>query len=473
MAGVFYDRRRVLLITAAVIIWTPLSAAFLGCTLEPNPIQHHHRRGRNGVTAIRSSSRAVDGEVVDQLRKKSIRELKSELSQIGIPCDDVFEKEELVRRLSTARLSNVEKVPVSTSSTAANNNIEPDKRRTSASNVVATPLRLISLRGNEEVSVSTSEPGELKFRPTDQPFATIELEVSGSNSNNGKYSLNLMVDTACSGVVLKSSSVRKHQMPLMQTPVTSTGASGEAQNVGLAEIPNFVVGGKSFGRLPAAVQDLQVIPDSIDGIIGLSFLSQFDTIEFDYRSEELRLYKENEALPELENLCVVASGDLKMLGSLGIYVTDVYVGQRGPVSMIVDTGGSNTFLSWKGVSDLGLSRDSKGVYRITDQVTGAMGNTGQAFALTHRMYVSSQLQLVGRSSQSPSKPNSLLPGLDLSGINRLGIDIGDIPLLQSLASQNVGGILGLDVFTRCAAVCLKLKGQRKTLTLFSEPKANL
>ena len=418
-----------------------MATAFVGWTTSQNRVQLNRR------TTVAIQNSAVEEGIVAELRSKSVRELKKELQEKSIPCNDVFEKEELVQRLSSALLSKEDE--------KTNNSQVTEKPGATKANdaCITTPLKLISLRGNEEVTVASTEPGTLKFQPTDQPFATMDLNVSG------KYSLCLMVDTACSGIVLKSSSVKKHNIPVLPNPVTSTGASGQAEQVGLAEIPSFSVGGTSFGRLPAAVQDLEVIPQSVDGIIGLSFLGQFETVQFDYRTEQLQLYKEKAAAVE-DNLQPVASGSLNMLGSMGVYTVNVYVGERGPVSMIVDTGGSNTFLSWKGLRDLGLTAQSKGVYRIPD-AAGAMGNTGQAFALTHRIFVSSQLHL-------GQPPGSDLAGLSLAGNARLGIDIGDIPLLQNLASQNVGGILGLDVFTRCAAIRLSLQGRDRKLTLYAD-----
>ena len=457
----------------------------------------NNNNNNNGSIQTRSSAHNVDNVDVAEWRNKSVKDLKKELQKRQIPCNHVFEKEELVRLVSIATMASTTTTTTHVEKDAETANVvvvDHQKVNDSAKSnqkitpgMIVTPLKLISLRGSEEVIVSsssssTSDPGQLKFQPTDQPFATMELQVQGGLNNDDEFTLNLMVDTACSGVVLKSSSVQEYQIPLIQqTPATSTGVSGVAERVELAEISNFAVGDERFdgNGLPAAVQNLDVIPKSIDGIIGLSFLSQFDMVEFDYTAERLKLYKDippnnnnknvvedvhHEDNEHDDQRVVVASGSLKMLDSLGVYVVDVWIGGRGPVSMIVDTGGSNTFLSWKGVSDLGLDRASKGVYKITESA-GAVGNTGQAFALTHRIYVSSQLKLgSGSSSQTTT---TTLPGLALGGTARLGIDIGDIPLLQSLASQNVGGILGLDVFTRCSAIRLKLKGNERTLTLLS------
>ena len=412
-------------------------------------------------SSIFSSSTSHDQVSLEDLRSKPVKELKKALQDRRIPSNDLLEKEELVQRLYQALQNNPP--PLETDPT----------KDSSTSVVIVAPIKLTALRDNVRVE-NLGDNGV--FEPTDQPFATIELILqnpSSSSSNNQR--LNLMVDTACSGVVLHSRAVQRLNLPQMSTPVTSMGASGSAEATGLTEIPPFTIvddddddDTKVFSKLPAAIQNVDTLPSFIDGILGLSFLGQFHALEFDYTTNQLVLFETAQAaqksLDENEESSqqIVARGPLHMLGSLGVYAVDVTLGGRGPVKMIVDTGGSNTFLSWKGVSDLGLSRSSPALARIPNPM-GAMGTTAQVFALTHRIHVSSQLQL-GRTTSNNSNDRST-EGLSLAGDKRLPIDIGDIPILQMMASQGVGGILGLDVFSRCKAIRLTLKGTQRELLL--------
>ena len=146
------------------------------------------------------------------------------------------------------------------------------------------------------------------------------------------------------------------------------------------------------------------------------------------------------------------------MGSMGIFMVPVFLGGRGPVQMLVDTGASCTLLNWKGVDDLGLDRTSKQLQPIA--AMGAMGSDNMAIQLTHRLNVSSQLSLGSQST-------STLPGVSLAGGNRLAIDIGRIPVIDSLQSQGVGGILGIDALMRCGMVRIQCQSPRLAIKLYN------
>ena len=68
---------------------------------------------------------------------------------------------------------------------------------------------------------------------------------------------------------------------------------------------------------------------------------------------------------------------------------------------------------------------------------GAMGSDNVAMQLTHRIYVSSNLNMVPKQRFAGSK----LPGLSLQDAKRLSTDVGEIAVLDTLQGQNVDGIL--------------------------------
>jgi hypothetical protein len=199
---------------------------------------------------------------------------------------------------------------------------------------------------------------------------------------------------------------------------------GTAGTTGLSQLDTFALGGATFGPLPAAVQDIGALPNKLDGIIGLSFLSQFTQVEMDFIHGKVTFCKS--APPKVASETVLAQADMNLVKSLGIYTVDVLLGGRGPVKMLVDTGAASSFMNWKGIEDLHIARDSKAISPIPGSM-GAMGSDNMAIQLTHRLHVSSNLNL-GRSSDTP--------GLSLDKA-RLPLDIGQIPILDSLASDGV------------------------------------
>lgn len=392
----------------------------------------------------------TDEDELSKFRSMSVRELKAELSQLNRPTRDVFEKEQLVQRLFEARTSG--KTAGDRLSTAS------PSESASTSSAIQIPLFLTYMDDNVKVAAQNLVDGGIIAEAGDQPFATIQITVEGKH---GDFQLNLLLDTACTGFVLRPEIVSKYNLPSFSTPVTMTGAGGQAGSTGLTQLDKFSVGGQSFGPLPAAVQDIGALPRALDGIIGISFLNRFECVEMDFRQGKVTFFREGPP-PKQDDLQTVAETEMKLISGLGIYSVNVYIGGRGPVEMIFDTGASASFLSWKGIQDLGLSRNSNFVQPLTTRM-GAMGSDSMAIQLTHRINISSKID-VGKSGS--------YPGILLGNGRRLSMDIGDIPLLQSLEKQGVGGILGIDALARCAVLRFKFRGYHPVITILQDPLLN-
>ena len=317
-----------------------------------------------------------------------------------------------------------------------------------------------------DIPVSANNmPGrdEWTLRPSQQPYCTIQVQVRGDNGKD--FTLSLLLDTACSGILLRPEVVTKHNLRVVTSPVTMTSGGGTASsNSQVTNLASFSLKGgdddgtskRQFGPLPAVVQDIGALPKALDGIIGLSFLSQFEAVEFDFVNSQVSFY-ESEPPPASDTNAaweLVGQGDMYMLGSLGIYAVDTWwANQRGPVRMLVDTGAASTYWSWAAVTqDLKIPRDSSMISKLPGYM-GIMGSDNMANPLTHRIYVSSRIGL----------PQG--PGLSLADC-RLAVDIGDIPILQSLRTQGVGGILGLDVLRRCSVVRMRCRGTKPYISLY-------
>jgi predicted aspartyl protease len=393
-----------------------------------------------------------DGLLEDKIRSMRVKEIKAELSELNVSTQDVFEKEELVQRLLEIRKNG--KPPTTAS----------PRRSTSGTDVIVAPLYFTSMDSNLKIAAVNMDGG-IRVEPGDQPYATIEFQVT-PDGGGSSFPLRLLLDTACSGFVLRPSVVEKHNLPKLSTPVTMTGAGGTVGATGLTQLSKFSIGGESFGPLPAAVQDIGALPSVLDGIVGLSFLNNFAAVDMDFANGKLSLYKRGSDLPDIssdQTSTLVARGTMEVLPQLGIYTVDVTLGSRGPVKMLVDSGAANTFLNWKGVEDLGLSRTDDSFLQRLSKPMGAMGSDNIAMQLTHRLGVSSTLKLGNGKS---SIDNSSLPGLSLKETKRLKIDIGDIAILDNMRGQNVGGILGIDALMRSTCVRTIFDGPKKEILMY-------
>ena len=409
---------------SAIAMMSTLTCAFNARPpLLRHPFVRLQRASTNpSTTALRSVS---DVDLLEEIRSLRVKEIKAELSALSISTADAFEKEELVKRLYEAR-KNGAKTTKRTSSSTSN----------VSDHVVHSTLYFTSMDSNRIITAKND--AAISIEPSDQPYATVQIDVA--NPYGPDFKLSLLLDTACSGFVLRPSVVSKYNLPQLSTPVTMTGAGGTAGGTGLTQINRFMFGGVPFGPLPAATQDIGALPSSLDGIIGLSFLNQFACVEMDFRNGSVTLYKNERRPPVPEGLDVVAEAEMS-LTKLGIWTVDVTLDKRGPVKMLVDSGAASTFLNWKGVSDLSLSRNSPLVESLSSPM-GAMGSDNVAMTLTNRLTVRQNLNLGLRPLHS---------GLPVSG-DGITIDIGEIAVLDTLSSDEVGGILGIDVLMQCAVV---------------------
>lgn len=399
---------------------------------------------------------SADGpERIDLL---TVTEIKEELKALDVAHDDVFEKRELVKRLAEARLR---RKPADVSIPQKTQEQSTRESATPTGDVLQTPLFLTSMDQVRMIAaVNMVDGGGISIGPTEQQFATIQIQVFSPTT---PFSINLLIDTACSGFVLRPNVVVQYKLPSYSTPVTMSGAGGTVGTTGLTQISSFglvpmdgnISNSNKFGPIPAAVQEIGALPSKLDGIIGLSFLSQFAAVELDFERGLVQFYKEK-GVTKSADAVVAAEDTMRLLPRLGIYVTDVMLGTRGPVTMIVDSGAACTLLNWKGVADLGLAKDSPSLISLPSPM-GAMGSDDVAIRLTHRLFVSSILKL---------GVDSTYPGLSFAAGKRLAIDIGQIPILDTLADQRVGGILGIDALMRCSKVQFHFKGRRPSLKLF-------
>ena len=426
-----------------------------------------------------SSSYYVNASLLESLRSMRVKEIKSELDSLRVSTSDVFEKEELVQRLYSARI--MQQQGTKTNNVAddrGNELIKKKKRRLYDDDVDNENLVEESPRGSSDGghnwSITTPftyfqlgpfHGPNLYIRPSPGKYAAIKVQMRSKDSSsiNRVVEWMLLVDTACSGLVLSPSAVKRANdicpgmMKIINNAGTMTMAGSSSGGmtsvakwderatqmiVGGVEIPNSGMNGSNM----AACQDIGALPVGLDGILGLSFLDQFACVDFDFVNDELRLDRTNRNpyTPNVDN--VVAKGNL-VLTRLRIHAVDVTLDGRGPVRMLVDTGAASTFLNRKGVADMKLSLSSSPqIDMIRGEQIGAMGADNVALQLTHRFILKCRWNLVVPENTLPC------PGIKLNESEVRNIDIGELPVLETLAGDGVGGILGADLLMICDVV---------------------
>ena len=422
------------------------------------------------ATESSSSSSAEKEDLLDTIKSMRVKELKAELTERKISTADAFEKEELVKRLYEARLASPNPPTAPTATAKATAKSTTSKRTNTDGNVIRGELSFVSLESGQSIS-GTHNSESIQISDADiQPYPTMTIQVL--NGNN-KFPLKLLVDTACSGLVLTPSSVRKNNLSSDSRPVVMTGAGGTADGIGATRIDRFNFGYDDtvqFGPLLAAVQDTGALdPLGLDGIIGLSFFGQYACTEIDLDRSEIALYKTEYRPPYDESdLEIVAEGELSPT-RLGIWTVDTAFdlgnGKQGtPIKMLVDTGATSTILSWKGLEEgLGLTRTSPEVQTQTQEM-GAMGSDNVAMSLTHKIEVDRPIRFGKPRGRSPPPYNGLSVGQGTATI-----DIGQIAVVdQQLSADNVGGILGMNVLSEASMIRMTFSGPVPRITLFQK-----
>jgi len=395
-----------------------------------------------------ASSTDEEQEVLAEIKSMRVREIKQELQSAGVDTSDAFEKDELVKRLVAYRKN---KPAAATSGTATSSK----QQQTSSSSISRVPMDFHSLTPNKSVA---SKNSNIFLRPSPGKYPSIQLSVPGQSRP-----LTLLVDTACSGLVLRPNIVKQYNLPILNGGVSMMAAGGSTHGASMSKLSAVVLDdGTRLDDMMVAGQDIGALPSALDGIIGLTFLNQFKSVTFDFDKGELILCKKNKKGDSIDftDMKVLAESETQLC-RLGVWTADITLDGRGPVKMLIDTGAASTFLNWKGVGDLNMSRDHPLISRNTEAL-GAMGADNMALHLSHRFVLKRRVNLASDPSMGAFGPL----GIDIQEIGSLNIDIGDLPVLEALKSDNVGGILGSDFLMRCDLLHLDF-------AISSSPKVSL
>jgi len=451
---------RVNIILAFFIILDGITALSFVLTSCRNNLLHSPVRMKSKLFSVSED----EEQLLDGLKKMRVKEIKEELKAFRLRTNDVFEKDALIMRLFEAKKAKKNESKPRNSSTESPSK-KNNKKNNNNSDDIRIPLEFISLEDMKPIQTRDSR-GSVSLTPMAGKFPVITMEIPSSKAKDSKM-LTMMVDTACSGFVLRPSVVQKHGLPMYGGDgVSMTTAGGTASGTGLSQVNNLkLVDGSEFASFPVAVQDVGALPEQLDGIVGLSFLSQFNSIIFDFPRSELILNKklENEMSPstlEKANIELITDAEMKFC-RLGIWAANVVLDGRGPVKMLVDTGATSTYLNWNGVEDMNLSRDHPLVSRNSNPI-GALGGNDQVLSLSHRFTLKRRFKLDGMSTDTFST------GLELTESDEVNIDIGDLPVLQAIQSEGINGILGSDLLFRCDLLRLNLSRTLPSVSLLEK-----
>jgi hypothetical protein len=396
------------------------------------------------VPTFLSSSTMDEEELLSEIKSMRVREIKKELDVGGIDTSDAFEKDELVKRLVKYRQTNQSNsTPDAPSTTTAETEIATEvkaqaKSAPSSGDVITIPMDFHSLTPDKSVP---SRNSNVYLRPSPGKYPSINLNVPGQ-----KRPLCLLVDTACSGLVLRPNIIKQYNLPSMNIGVTMTAAGGDVGGGSVSRLAGATLDdGTVLEELMVAGQDIGALPSKLDGIMGLSFLNQFQSVDFDFDGSKILLSKQKNAEGRIQGpMELLSKLDMKMC-RIGVWTVDVVLDGRGPVKMLVDTGAASSFLNWKGVESLNMDRNHPLISRNTNAL-GVMGADNNAFEMSHRFVLKRRVNL----TSDPSSVGVFDPqGIDVTEMGSVNIDIGDLPVLETLASDGVGGILGSDILMRC------------------------
>ena len=111
----------------------------------------HHRKVifvLNDATIKNLSSESSSSSALESLRSMKVKEIKSELDSMRVSTSDVFEKEELVQRLYSARIMQQRGIETNSNDVVDDQDNELKKKQSLNRNLKKRPRRIIDHYGN-------------------------------------------------------------------------------------------------------------------------------------------------------------------------------------------------------------------------------------------------------------------------------------------------------------------------------------
>ena len=164
-------------------------------------------------------------QLIKTLRSMRVRELKSELESLSISTKDAYEKEELVQRLYRARMSRVLDRGLDDDVGQTFNDVFNTKFNADDC-TIATSLHYYELESSQ--SIAARNANDIFLRPSPGKYAAIKVRLQSTSTSNSSVEWTLLVDTACSGLVLSPTAISRANDKSNMVRLISAGSGASA-----------------------------------------------------------------------------------------------------------------------------------------------------------------------------------------------------------------------------------------------------
>ena len=271
---------------------------------------------------------------MQSIRALRVSEIKAELEALNISTANALEKEELVQRLLCARVNGAVAGGVKTKTkkkrrsydddgalindpvgvtndeprqsvgsvspqTPHNSSTEPNSFGINHDATITAPFQYFTLDSSKQIQDRNSE--DIYIRPALGEYAAIKVKLQ-SKSTSASIEYTLLVDTACSGIVLSPNAVSRSNgvVNTVRGAASMTTAGGighggyDVATWGDRSTMKFIVGGTDVNEIVgiscnnmmnmAAVNDIGALTEGLDGILGSSFLNKVSVLKYNCSS---------------------------------------------------------------------------------------------------------------------------------------------------------------------------------------------
>jgi predicted aspartyl protease len=164
----------------------------------------------------------------------------------------------------------------------------------------------------------------------------------------------LLVDTGASTTLLSKALAAKLDLsgqliPGEQLVSAAAGNNCQSMDAMLHRLPTLMIGQTIVRELRGLAYTHAELPREIDGVLGMNFLSAFD-LGIDPRQRILQLATPTPLPPEFKAMAV------PIKRRQGVMLTQVFINNQGPFTMLLDTGADSLFISRRVVAAAQLEK---------------------------------------------------------------------------------------------------------------------
>eukprot|EP01041_Mallomonas_annulata_P005049 gene5049-10114_t len=285
---------------------------------------------------------------------------------------------------------------------------------------------LLQLELSRRKSVSTLPLIDVTFADMKKTYKAINLII-----NNEKYLF--MIDTGSSiNLITKATRAKLSLNSSMQPTYTQGLGGGGTISAATVFIPEYSILNKKYSMEAIVLENASILPPNAAGLLGLSFLSQLGTVDFNFKEKTLSFGSSMNILSPLQKNNFHEINTRRIFS--GLMVTDIFLnGQSTPCTGMIDLGSVYTIANTLAVSSVGVD-----LLSLPISSTMCAGVDGRPMKLR-------QLRLPGGVKIGKSNPNSI-SNANSPHTNDITIFAADIVGLTQIGLGNLPAlIIGIDV----------------------------